>query len=93
MNPQSAILIILFLVCTLYAIILEQIHDRYVPKWLWLTVVIGNGLVFGALWLMEANGVVLTALIILQANAAGGAPIIVWQLWQNYRRTKESQQP
>lgn len=92
MNPEIAILTILFLVCALYAIILEQIHDRYVPRWLWLTVVIGNGLVFGALWLMEMYGVSLTALIVLEANAAGGTPIIIWQLHQNYRRSKEMRQ-
>lgn len=92
MDAKWSILIILFLICTLYAIILEQIHDKYVPKYLWLTVVVGNGLVFGALWLMELNGVGLTALIVLEANAAGGIPIIAWQLHQNYRRAKEMQQ-
>lgn len=89
MDPETAILIILFLVCTLYAIILEQIHDKYVPKWLWLTVVIGNGLVFGALWAMEVYGVPLSARLVLAANAVGGTPIIIWQLWQNYWRAKE----
>ena len=92
MNPHITILIILFLVCTLYAIILEQIYDRYVPKWLWLTVVVGNGLVFCALWAMELYGVQLSALIFLEANAAGGAPIIAWQLHQNYWRAKEMRQ-
>ena len=92
MDAKAAILVILFLACALYSFILEQIHDSYVPKYLWLTVVIGNGLVLGALWLMELYGVSLTALLVLQANAAGGAPVVAWQLHQNYRRAKEMQQ-
>jgi hypothetical protein len=63
-----------------------------VPRWLWLTVVVGNGLVFGALWAMELYGVRLDALTVLEANAAGGAPVIAWQLHQNHRRTKELHQ-
>lgn len=93
MDARIAILSILFLVCTLYSVVLEQIHDRYVPRYLWLTVVIGNGFVFGALWLMELYGVRLDALTVLQANAAGGAPVIIWQLHQNHRRAKEMRQP
>lgn len=92
MDAKLAILAILFLVCALYSIVLEQIHDLYVPRYLWLTVVIGNGFVFGALWLMEVYGVHLDALTVLEANAAGGAPVIVWQLHQNHRRTKELSQ-
>ena len=93
MDAKLAILSMLFLVCTIYSIVLEQIHDRYVPRWLWLTVVVGNGFVFSALWLMEVFGVRLTALTILEANVAAGVPVIVWQLHQNHRRTKELQQP
>lgn len=92
MEAKYPILIILLLVCTLYSIILEQIHDKYVPRYLWLTVVVGNGLVLGAIWLMELNGVPINTLTILEANAAGGAPVIIWQLHQNYRRSKEMQQ-
>ena len=93
MDAKIAILIILFLTCTLYSIVLELNHDRYVPHYLWLTVVIGNGLVFGALWLMELYGVRLDAMTILAANIAAGTPVIVWQLNQNYRRKKEMRQP
>lgn len=92
MDAKAAILIILFLICALYSFLLEQIHDLYVPRYLWLTVVIGNGLVFGALWLMELYGVSLTAITVLQANAAGGLPVVAWQLHQNYRRAKEMRQ-
>lgn len=92
MDAKIAILSILFLVCTLYSIALEQIHDRYVPRWIWLTVVVGNGLVIGALWLMEIYGVPLNALTVLEANIAAGAPVITWQLHQNYRRSREMQQ-
>lgn len=92
MDAKIAILCILFLVCTLYSIVLEQIHDRYVPRWLWLTVVVGNGFVFGALWAMELLGVKLDALTVLEANVSAGVPVIAWQLHQNYRRTKELQQ-
>lgn len=93
MDAKFAILAILFLVCTIYSIVLEQIHDKYVPRYLWLTVVIGNGFVFGALWLMEVYGVQLSAIAVLEANIAGGIPIIIWQLNQNYRRSKEMRQP
>jgi hypothetical protein len=93
MDAKIPILIILFLTCALYSIILEQIHDRYVPRYLWLTVVVGNALVWGSLWLMELYGVELTALIVLEANMAGGLPVIAWQLHQNYRRSKEMHQP
>jgi hypothetical protein len=92
MDAKASILIILFLICALYSIILEQIHDKYVPRWLWLTVVVGNGLVFGAIWLMEVNGVHIDALTVFEANVAGGVPVIAWQLHQNYRRSKEMQQ-
>lgn len=92
MDAKLAILIILFLTCSLYSIVLEQIHDRYVPRYLWLTVVIGNAFVIGALWAMEMLGVSLTAILILQANVAAGAPVVAWQLHQNYRRAKEMKQ-
>lgn len=89
MNPQTTILIILFLICVLYALILEQLHDLYVPRGLWLTVVIGNGLVIGALGMMEYYGIALDTTVIVQTNVVAGAPIVAWQLWQNYKRTKE----
>jgi hypothetical protein len=93
LDTKVAILLILFLVCVIYSIVLEYNHDRYVPRYLWLTVVIGNGFVFGALWLMEAFGVRLDAMTILEANIAAGLPVIAWQLHQNHRRTKELRQP
>ena len=93
MDAKIAILIILFLTCTLYSIVLEFKHDLYVPRYLWLTVVIGNGFVIAALWLMELYGVKLDALTILEANVSAGVPIIVWQMSQNYRRSKEMRLP
>lgn len=92
MDTQVSILAILFLTCTLYSILLESIHDKYVPRYLWVTVVVGNGLVLAALWAMELYNVKLTALIILEANIAAGIPVIAWQLHQNWRRSKEMQQ-
>lgn len=89
MNPESVILVMLTLVCIIYCIVLEQIHDRYVPDWIWLTVVFGEGFVIGALALMERYGVDITALRVLYANAAAGAPIILWQLYQVVRRKQE----
>jgi hypothetical protein len=93
MDAKIAILAILFLTCTLYSIILELNHDKYVPSYLWLTVVIGNGFVMGALWLMELYGARLDALTVFEANVAAGIPVIIWQLNQNYRRAKEMRQP
>lgn len=89
MNPESAIDTILLLVCVLYCIILEILHDRYVPDWIWITVVIGEGFVIGALALQEHYGVDITALRVFYANVIAGGPIIAWQLYQVHQRKQE----
>lgn len=89
MDAESAILIVLALVCIIYCIVLELLHDRYVPDWIWLTVVIGEAFVIGALALMERYDVDITAVRVLYANGAAGAPIILWQLYQVVRRKQE----
>lgn len=89
MNPETSVLLILFLVCTLYCIVLEFLHDSYVPDWIWLTVVVGEGFVIGALALQEHYGVDITALRVFYANAVSGTPIIIWQLYQAHKRMQE----
>ena len=89
MEPEPTILFILFLTCILYAFVLERLHDRYVPNWLVVTVIIGNSLVIEALALMEHYGVELTAWRVFYANLAAGVPIATWQCWQISRRFQE----
>jgi hypothetical protein len=89
LDIKAAIYIALLLTCILYAIVLESVHDKYVPNWIFLTVVIGEGFVVEALALIEHYGYALTALDMFYANLAAGAPIVAWQAWQIYQRTQE----
>jgi hypothetical protein len=76
---------------TVYALILNRIHDKYTPDWTWLTVVGGNvqiGLWF-ALWehISPLPKKPLAAFWrLLAVNLAAGLPIIAWQLGQNQLR-------
>jgi uncharacterized membrane protein len=85
----AAILVALSATTALYAFVLERLNERYVPNWTWLTVVIGNALIGGALWAVERWSEPLTFGVYLFANIAAGGPIIGWQLWQNERRRRE----
>ena len=71
----------LLLWCTGYAALLQRLHDRYVPDYVWLTVVLGN------LWIIIAYAILNTLGFsgwawLLAANAAGGTPVLLWQGWQ-----------
>lgn len=85
----STIYLILFIATSLYAIGLQRIHDLYSPNFVWVTVVVGNAMIGGALaalcWADVLPWAAFSHLVGL--NVAGGTPIIIWQLWQaNQRR-------
>ena len=89
MDTKSAILIALALTCVLYAIVLESIHDKYVPNWIFATVIIGEFFVILALALIEHYGNAITAWDVCLANLAAGTPIVIWQVIQIIRRYQE----
>jgi hypothetical protein len=89
LDTKSAILIALTLTCVLYAVLLEGIHDKYVPDWIFVTVIIGEGFVIEALALIEHYGTPITAFDVFLANLAAGTPIVVWQVYQIIRRMQE----
>lgn len=66
----------------LYALLLNWLHPRYAPDWVWLTVVGGNALIglFFALfcWIGAIPWRAFGLLVAL--NVAAGIPIIVWQI-------------
>jgi len=84
-----------FILCCLYAFLLERLGKAYEPRWTWLTVVVGVGVVM----LGVAARITLLPLPALPPGAlawwvwlqtawhfcAGGAPIIIWQIWQERR--------
>lgn len=88
-DTEITILAILFLTCVVYSALLERLHDIYTPRWLVLTVVVGDGLIWLALMNIERYGVPLTGWLVFRALLAGGAPIFAWQMWQNLKRTQE----
>jgi hypothetical protein len=73
----------LALVSALYAALLNRkgIREWYTPDRTWVTVVIGDGLIIGALLCLVPFGVL--ALwqwgIVLGYTCVAGAPIIIWQ--------------
>lgn len=92
MSPTTAaILVSLSALCTVYAITLNRLQERYVPDWVWLTVVVGNSFIVGALWAVEAFSEPLRVWHVMAAMVAAGGPIIVWQLWQHERRRRNRQ--
>lgn len=85
------ILVGLFIVCTLYAAGLHQIRAWYSKHNLvWLTVVIGDGIVWTATYLAAQQRVTETAMdsvvFHLIALIVAGTPIIVWQVWDAVKR-------
>jgi len=74
----------LFIVCALYAVFLQRIHDLYTPDWTWVTVVGGNVLIGMALLALCLSGVLPLAAFwhLVGLNVVAGLPIIIWQLWQ-----------
>ena len=91
MDIKTAIFIALALTCILYAIVLESLHDKYVPNWIFITVIIGEAFVIEALALIEHYGMPITALDVFYANLAAGLPIVVWQVYQIIARKQERQ--
>lgn len=88
----AAIYVILFLACTLYAIVLDHLGERYVPNWTFVTVIIGDMFILaGAAAIVQY--VPLSGWGLWWAFAgcfiAAGLPIIGWQLFQIYRRFRE----
>lgn len=84
-----------FIAAALYAVFLQLLGKAYEPRWTWLTVVVGVGLVMlGAaarirfLPLPALAGADLAWWVWWQVAwhfCTGGAPIIVWQIWQERR--------
>ena len=84
-----------FIAAALYAVFLQLLGKTYEPRGTWLTVVVGVGLVMlGAaaritlLPLPELAGRDLAWWVWQQVAwhfVAGGAPIIIWQIWQERR--------
>lgn len=84
-----------FFLCSLYAVVLERLGKAYEPRWTWLTVVLGVALVM----LGVAARIILVPLPDMAGVAlawwvwettgwhfvAGGAPIVIWQIWQERR--------
>lgn len=89
MDSNEAIIVVyaaLFLAICLYAVVLDHIHDRYVPDYVWLTVVIGEGMIMLAYAALELLSVNFTFFLIFLGQAVAGTPIVVWQLIQHGRR-------
>jgi 4-amino-4-deoxy-L-arabinose transferase-like glycosyltransferase len=82
---------------TLYALLLNAIHDKYAPDRIWVTVVGGNALIGGlfALWLwldpVLAGMTFAPFWRLLALNVAAGIPIIAWQIGQNNVRSLNRQ--
>lgn len=89
MTVEPTILLILAGVCTVYAIVLEGFHNRYVPDGLIFVVGFGCGLVWEALALMEHYGVQLTAAHVLRAFLVGGGVMAIWQALQKIDRIRK----
>jgi hypothetical protein len=89
MDTKSAIFIALALTCILYAIVLESLHDKYVPNWIVLTVIVGEGFILEALALIEHYGYALTSWDMFFGQLAAGIPITVWQVYQVIARKQE----
>jgi hypothetical protein len=71
-----------------YSAILHRLHRWYSPNYIWLTVVGGNILIAGVLWILAKRGRFEEAALrhFVSANIALGTPVIIWQLLQHYRR-------
>ncbi len=75
-----------------YALFLQSIHETYAPDFIWVTVVVGNGLVgLCFVGLLVTLGVFSWAVVVcfVVANVVCGLPIIGWQLVQAKRRRNE----
>lgn len=78
--------------CALYAWLLERLDGRYIPDYLILTVIVGNGFIAEALAIIEHFGTPLNAILVVETMAVAGLPIGVWQGIQLRRRKRETSQ-
>lgn len=81
--------------CVGYAAVLDRIHDLYSPRYIWATVVAGDvwiGLAFGAC-LLIGTPPTLVPWLYISLHVAAGVPIVLWQLYQNYKRDTERGNP
>lgn len=78
----------------IYAAILnrKRVREWYTPNWTWLTVVIGDGLILGAMRVLVLVGELSERawLITFGYTCAAGAPIIIWQGIRAYVRWKRA---
>lgn len=89
MPTIGLILITSIILSATYCALLERLHDLYSQNWIWVTVVVGNGLVIGTLYVLELVGQSLTIGLVILTNVAWGAPVIAWQIWQAVQRHKQ----
>lgn len=86
----TAVLIASALLGAVYSWFLEQIHDVYSPRQTWLAVVIGNGAVVDTILILDRQlGIEIDGVLVLYVMVAWGAPVVLWQLWQNRQREKQ----
>jgi hypothetical protein len=90
----AAVLLAAAIISWCYSTVLDRIHDSYVPDWIWVTVVIGNGLVIAtaSIAVLVWNGDWAAVVLFFAANLACGVPVIIWQLRQAERRRKEREE-
>lgn len=84
-----------FLATSLYAVLLERMNKAYEPRWTWATVVAGVSVVLlGVLARIELLPLPTLPPIelarwvwrlVVGHFIAGGAPIVIWQVWQERR--------
>ena len=74
-----------------YCAVLERLHDIYSPDHIWVTVLVGNGLILGTCAVLAAYGFVAWEAVKLffLVNMVWGVPVIAWQLWQAVRRHRQ----
>lgn len=80
----------LFGTCIIYAVLLERLHMRYIPDWLIFTVIVGNGFICEALFLIERFVRPLSAGLVVETMAVAAIPIAAWQGWQKWQRVQEA---
>ena len=74
-----------------YCIILERLHDIYSPDHIWVTVLVGNGLILATCAVLAAYEFLSweAVKLFLLVNVVWGVPVIAWQLWQAVHRHRQ----